>query len=379
MFFSSGVEMKSISHKLFRSVLALAILISSQIACQTLIKPVETKSAPATQAPASSSPISPAGLSDEEIKAGIQASLDIYAQAYNENNPDLLEQVVDQENKPFRRIVRSRFDDYQMSSQAGDGVFGYMLNDISKREFGYVVAQFTTAGGYQADWPFRQVNGNWVITEPTVEQVGLPVITETDHFTFTTYPWADDVNQQIMDMMETARKEAEQVLGQSPKEKANVKIMPIYGLSPYNPMNVIALYNKNGGALENTIEVYTPLSFAYSFYDPAIGWDGTLQQTLTHEYTHMVHARVFDNAGRLSDWMSEGLAEFVAGADENLYWACDSMRSGTLIPILDESDVFSKQDLMHMYTLDQDFGLSYSFAHSLVTFTVENYGGLDGF
>ena len=212
-----------------------------------------------------------------------------------------------------------------------------------------------------------------------MEQVGAPVITETDHFTFTTYPWADDVNQQIMDMMETARTDAEKVLGQAPKEKANVKIMPIYGLSPYNPMNAIALYNKNGGALDNIIEVYTPSSFAFSFYDPAIGWDGTLQQTLTHEYTHMVHARVFDNAGRLSDWMSEGLAEYVAGADENLYWACDSVRSGTLIPILDESDVVSKQDLMHMYTLDQDFGLSYSFAHSLVTFTVENYGGLDGF
>ena len=375
--------MKPTSHKFIRAICAIAILVSSQIACQTLTSPTATESSPPTQILPPSSPTDPLSLNDDEIKAGIQASLDMYAQAYNENDPALLQQVVDQDNKPFRRIVISRFDDFQNSSQAGTGTFSYSLISINKREFGYVIAQFSTAGGYQADWPFRQINGIWVITEPTVEQVGAPVITDTEHFTFTTYPWADDVNQQIMDMMEVARTNAEEVLGQAPTEKANVKIMPIYGLSPFNPMNAIALYNKNSGAndatLQNIIEVYTPESFAYSFYDPSVGWDGELQRTLNHEYAHMVHARVFDNAGRLADWMSEGLAEYVAGADENLYWACDAARSGMIIPILDESDAFAKQDLMHMYLLEQDFGLSYSFAHSLVSFTVENYGGLDGF
>jgi hypothetical protein len=32
-----------------------------------------------------------------------------------------------------------------------------------------------------------------------------------------------------------------------------------------------------------------------------------------------------------------------------------------------------------MYSLTENFGLSYSFATSLVEFTVEEYGGLDGF
>lgn len=370
--------MNPIPHKLIQTILALTILISSQFACQTLSSPTATESAPPTQTPVPASSAEPAKLSDDEIKAGIQASLDMYAQAYNDNNADLLDQVVDQENKPFRRIVTSRFNDYQKSSQAG-GTFQYTLISIEKRDFDYVIATFATRGGFHADWAFRLLNGTWIITEPTVEQVGAPVITDTEHFTFTTYAWAGDVNQQIMDMMETARANVEKVLGQAPKEKANVKIMPIYGLSPFNPMNAIALYDKNGSAIEDTIEVYTPSSFAFGFYDPAIGWNGELQKTLTHEYTHMVHARVFDKAGRLSDWMSEGLAEYVAGADENLYWACDSMRSGTLIPILDESGAFPKQDLMHMYTLEKDFGLSYSFAHSLVAFTVDNYGGLDGF
>ncbi len=369
-------------NKVFQAIAALGILISLQIACATAA-PATPRSPRPTQPLVPTSTADPVSLSDDEIKAGIQTSLDMYAQAYNENDPDLLGQIVDQDNKPFRRIVTSRFEDYQNSSQAGTGTFSYTLINIDKREFGYVIAQFRTAGGFQADWPFRLANGLWVITEPTVEQVGPPVITETEHFTFTTYPWADDVNGQIMDMMEVARTNAEDVLGQAPAEKANVKIMPIYGLSPFNPMNAIALYNKNSGAndatLQNIIEVYTPESFAYGFYDPSVGWDGELQRTLNHEYTHMTHARVFNNAGRLADWMSEGLAEYVAGADENLYWACDAARLGTIIPILDESDAFAKQDLMHMYLLEQDFGLSYSFAHSLVSFTVETYGGLDGF
>jgi hypothetical protein len=144
-------------------------------------------------------------------------------------------------------------------------------------------------------------------------------------------------------------------------------------------MGAIALYNKERGPIKNFIEVYTPESFAYSFYDSKQGWDGELQSTLTHEYTHMAHARSFDQAGRLSDWMSEGLAEYVANADGRVYQACNAFQSGTLIPILDESDTVYKQDLMHMYTLEKDFSLSYGFATSLVFFTVENYGGLDGF
>lgn len=32
-----------------------------------------------------------------------------------------------------------------------------------------------------------------------------------------------------------------------------------------------------------------------------------------------------------------------------------------------------------MYSLNENFGLSYDFATSLVEFIVENYGGLDGF
>jgi hypothetical protein len=365
-------------------LLALAILISSQLACQTLIptpqatitpSPIPTTTSTPIQQPTQSNTTADISqFSDDEIKAGIQSALDLYAEAYSQNKPELLEESVDQENKPFRRIVRSRFDDYQASYVGGQIQFQYDLLDITRREFGFVIAHFESQNGYQASWPFRYTGDHWAISEPTVEQIGAPVTTETDNFIFTTYPWSDDVNQKIMDMMETARDNVKSVLGKAPEEKSNVSIMPIYGLQPFNPMNAIALYNGSG------IEVYAPDSFAYSFYDPDLGWDGELQRTLTHEYTHLVHARSFDGAGRLADWMSEGLAEYVSGvAKENTYWACDAVNSGTFIPILDESGVVRKQDLMHMYSLEKNFGLSYDFATSLVQFTVDKYGGLDGF
>ncbi|MEP6896162.1 MAG: hypothetical protein ABI986_11190, partial [Chloroflexota bacterium] len=292
--------------------LAIGMLIASQLACQTLIPPptaTPTQTTIPTQASSSLStdiPIQTPEPSDDQIKAGIQESLNLYAQAYNENKPELLEQVLDQENKPFRRIVRSRFDDSQKSSFGGSFDYQFTLLDITRREYGYVIAHFQLWDSYNADWPFRLIDGRWVLTEPTVEQVGKPVQTATEHFIFTTYPWADDVNQQIMDLMETARSNVEQVLGKVPDEKANVKIMPIYGLSPFNAMNAIALYNSGQGSTQDIIEIYTPESFAYSFYDSSTSWEGALETTLTHEYTHMTHQRSFDRAGRLADWMSEG-------------------------------------------------------------------------
>jgi hypothetical protein len=375
------------SSKFLRAHAALAILIVSQLACQALTsvaspEPAPTQiieaAAPPTGAQTEASPAE-TSFTDDEIKAGIQESLDTYAEAYNTNDLDLLASIVDSENKPFFRIVTSRFTTFQESYLGGSTGFKYTLLDIQKREFGFVLAHFETRGGSQANWLFRFTGDRWVLSEPTVEQVGEPIITETEHFIFTSYPWADDVNPQIMELMETARNNVEKVLGKVPDEKASVKIIPIYGVSPFNPMNAIALYMKERGPLKDIIEVYAPYSFAFSFYDPSLGWDGDLLTTLTHEYTHMAHARSFDQSGRLSDWMSEGLAEYVSAPEYNIINACEAYNSGTIIPILDESGAVYTQDLMHLTVLDQNVRLGYDYAQALVKFNVENHGGLDGF
>lgn len=375
-------------NKALRAGIAALWLVISQLACQTLLPtptPVPTSTPTASVTPTALSPTETPipteaiPFSDAEITSGIQQTLDLYGQAYRDNDPELLESLVDSENKPFRRMVRNRFDDFQASYQAGQIDFQFRLMDIKKREYGFVIAHFETDGGYQAEWPFRYFEEHWVLSEPTVEQIGEPVTTETEHFVFTSYPWAEDFNPLIIELMETARGNVEKVLGQVPTEKANVEILPIYGLHPFDSMDAVASYFQGQQPTDDQIQIYTPDSFSYSFYDPEAGWERELEQTLTHEYTHLTHTRSFDSKGRLADWVSEGLAEYVSGADENSYWACDAMVSGTFIPILDESGEVYKQDLMHMYLLEENFGLSYDFATSLVEFTIENYGGLDGF
>lgn len=73
--------------------------------------PAQPTTAPQAQAPtaAPAQPTAapaPAGTpTEDETKQGIQAALDLYAQAYNENKPELLKQAADQTNAKFRRFI----------------------------------------------------------------------------------------------------------------------------------------------------------------------------------------------------------------------------------------------------------------------------------
>jgi hypothetical protein len=153
----------------------------------TASAPIATVAASApTQAAA---PATTSAPTDDDIKAGIQQTLDRYAQAYNDNKPDILKQVVDQSNLPFRRVVQGRFDTYQQSIFAGQVTSGYKVNSIKPRDLGFVQAQVTRASdGGVADWLFRQANGKWLLSEPTEDQIGQRLTIKTEHFVYYTYP-----------------------------------------------------------------------------------------------------------------------------------------------------------------------------------------------
>lgn len=313
-----------------------------------------------------------------EIKRGIQQALTLYARAYNENDAEALKQAVDQTNPPFRRLVQSRFDEFQKSFLAGDLHFKYTVKDIQSRPFGYVQAHIRTPEGLEADWLFRQVDGRWVLSEPTVEQLGDPETVEREHFTFIAYPWTADVNAKVMAAMESARLRVQERLGDAPAEKAEVQIIPAYGLSPGTDPSAVAQYVARPEGPDK-IMIYAPQSFLFGLVDPKLGWEKELENVLTHEYTHMAHVRSFDDAGKLATWMSEGLAEYVSGSP-SIYLAYEAARTGDLIPIVDtESDVLNKQDLAHFYSLRRDIGLAYGESQSVVAYIAETYGGLDAF
>ena len=124
--------------------------------------------------------------------------------------------------------------------------------------------------------------------------------------------------------------------------------------------------------------IFAPESYSFGFYDPSEGWEAELQGTLTHEYTHLVNDASFIPIARETDWMSEGLAEFVSDhprANE----VREAVKSDKIIPIIDTSGQVNKQDLEHLSILDKDVSLAYGLAYSLVAYINEKYGGMDGY
>lgn len=362
-----------------RTTLALALAGALLAACAATAPPVEPTAIPPAPGPQPTveAAAGPAlQQSDDEIKAGIQQSLDLLARAYNQNSPDLLEQAVDQTNPPFRRLIATRLETYQQSILAG-GRYDYVASKIvARRDYGFVVAR-VELWGVVFDWTFRQVDGRWVMSEPTEQQIGQQHKSETDHFVFYAYPWSDNVNPKIMELMEQARGRVLERLGRAPDQKPAVYIRPIFGVGGIASSNRLAYYDRDDRAGDRIV-IYAPESYVFSYYDPAVGWEQTLLATLVHEYTHLVNHRSFTPLGRMSDWMVEGLAEYVsdsARADE----VAQAVRSDAIIPIMDTTGRVYKQDLQHLAGLEKDVSLAYGLAASLVAYIAERHGGLEGF
>jgi hypothetical protein len=177
--------------------------------------------------------------------------------------------------------------------------------------------------------------------------------------------------------MEQARTNVLQRLGKVPDERALVTIKPIFGLGSPVASDMRASYLRSSQGLR--IDLFAPGSYPFGFYDPAVGWERSLEATLTHEYTHLATDLSFIPLGRMSGWMREGLAEYVAGIRHQ-----EKLRkivpAGRIIPIIDTaSPTLQKQDLQHFDALVADQEDAYALAYTLVAYIAERHGGLDGF
>jgi hypothetical protein len=363
------------------ALLAACTTTPPQAAAPTAAAPAAT-SAPAPTAAsgpaATAAPAATSAPSEADIKAGIQKALDLYAKAWNENKPDLLQQSIDQSNAPFRRLVRGRFDNFQESIFAGKINFSYKVGSVKPRDQGFVQVQvLRESDGSVADWLFRQRNGTWLLSEPKEDQIGKRVKTEGEHFIYYTYPWADEINPKIEQLMENARAKVLERLGKVPDKKANVYILPVFGIGSPQDAGVLAFYDRAARGAARMV-IFAPESYSFGFYDPSAGWEPELQGTLTHEYTHLVNDASFTPIARMTDWMVEGLAEFVSD-NPRAGEVQAAVQSDQIIPIKDTSGVTNKQDLEHLSILDKDRSLAYGLAYSLVAYINEKYDGMDGY
>jgi hypothetical protein len=366
-------------HKTQKQILPLMIMITILVlGCGTLDRFQQTPSAPTLPPPSTT----PASLTEADIVEAIQVTLNNFAQAYNQNDIELLSTTLDLENKAFSRFIKTRFTT-DMESYGGAKIHEtYAVDYITQREYNLVQAHIIYNKNAAVDWTFRELeDGRWVLTEPTVEQTGAMVVRDTEYFVFKTYPWADDVNARVEELMQNARERVDNKLGKVPDEKIDVEIIPTYGLYPFDNPNAVAYYSYNGSLSGNgdRMVIYAPNSFLFGWYYVDRGWEAELEDVLTHEYTHMTHARSFDRAGQLADWILEGLAEYVDGINR-AHSVAYAIENDAMIPLVDTAPgVIYKQDLAHIYGLEKDTSLAYAEAESLVAFIVEEKGGFDAF
>jgi hypothetical protein len=332
-----------------------------------------------TQAAAEPTAAAPAGAPDDTaIEADIQATLDDHARAFNENDLELLASTVDQSNAPFRRLVEERFNNYQSSIFAGGGGWEFTLNGTEQRDLGFILAHVDRQDGLREDWLFRQVGDRWLLSEPTEGELGERYTFESEHFTYQAYHWSDDLNQKLAELMERAYTKVGEKLGTVPEEKYTVNIRPIFGLTPPSDPGALAWYQAAARPRGDRMQINAPNSYQFSQYDPQAGWEDLLFRVLTHEYTHLVHVRSFPQYYGLSDWMVEGLAEYVADNPRSGQVSA-AVASDNIIPIVNRENLTTPQDLDHLSLLTQDVSLGYGLAYSLVAYVADTYGGIDGF
>jgi hypothetical protein len=346
--------------------------IATQVVPTTVPASAATAAVPTTQPPVGTD------VTPEIATAGIQQALDGYVEAYNTNNIELLRSVVDQTNAPFRRLVEERFKTFQESSFAGSRFGRMRVLEVKPREHGFWQVAIDD-GGYRRDILFRQMDdGRWVMSEPTEEQLGQKIRIENEYFTLNTYEWAAEVNTIIEDMVVRARQQVIDTLGRTPENKFNVYLRPIFGISPPVNPNSLAWYSAGSRPRNDRVDIFAPFSYAFGFYDPKVGWEEELYSTIVHELTHWAYTRAFAQEYRITDWMSEGLAEYVANNPRRNAVSA-AVRMGRIIPLVDPNGGVRPQDMDHMTTLEVDRSLAYGFAYSLVAYIVETQGGLDGF
>jgi hypothetical protein len=310
------------------------------------------------------------------IKAGIQKTLDDYNSGLKKDDKALFMHTIDVNNQTLWKFANQNFDYMENSASRQTVKLGMKVAQIKVLSQGLVLATvIRDRDGWIAHWYFRKVDDRWVLSEPTIEDTGSPQTFENGNYTFETYPIAEDVNASYIYLMEKARAHVQRDLGKVPESKVKLSIFPGAAMSPSATGDLSGWHiNPTAGGADD-IYVLTPTTYFFGFYDPKAGWEPDFEMLLTHELARIAYVREFGNPGRGVDWFFEGLAEYVSGYNE-MPDVKAVVQENAIIPLIDPSG--NKADLAHFDNVGNRAS-AYGLSESLVTFIVENYGGLDTF
>lgn len=133
----------------------------------------------------------------------------------------------------------------------------------------------------------------------------------------------------------------------------------------------LSFYTRRG---QRIIDVYSPHSVLYGFYDPKTGWQPSLRRLLVHEATHLITDAFFVNVFAISDWLSEGIADYVSDyPDPALVTA--AIKHDRVIGLTGSPG----KTLQNLYDLGPDVPLGYALSYEVVRYIVARTGSLDAF
>jgi hypothetical protein len=340
-----------------------------------------SESTDSTAAPSEETATSGATQSDEEIIAALQKAVDTWTEAYEEVDVEKLRSVIDPKALSLRRTQGELFKARTESIGAAGRDWSATVAEIEPLDLGYVLA-LVDIGTQRFPFTFKQVDGEWMMSEPKRAEIGKKQKQETEHFVFEYYPWSENILPDIIELMENAQELVVTKMGRGPEKKPIVRLIPTTEVGNSSG-NTLAFYQRGTGATRGTqtMVINSPESYGVVSYDREAGWKPDLQVTLAHEFVHLVNDCCFVPIAEQNDWMTEGLAEYISdGPVSRQGQVALAVQSDAIIPIqIGESERFDKQDLEHLTLLDRDVSLAYGLSSSIVDYIVRNYGGLDGY
>jgi hypothetical protein len=340
----------------------------------------------ATAAPNQTSTSAAATLSDDELKAALQKTMDTWSQAFAEADKGLLAKAVDPKALAFRR-TQEAYLKYVSEAQGSSGMdWSGTVATVKRRENGYVQAGVDIRGARRV-FTFKPVGGRWLLSEPSRAELGQRKKLETEHFIMEYYPWDADVADDIAKLLEKVHADDTAKMGKGPDKKTLVHVAPTAEATPGGSSGTfLAFYRRGIGSRlgQKEIVINSPNNAGFGGYDPAEGWQPQLEGTIAHEYAHLINDCCFTPIAKQNDWMTEGLAVYISeGGHTNGYMSRVkyAVQHDSLIPIIGQPTSAGgvRQDLENLSALDKDNGLAYGEAATLVDYIVTHYGGLEGY
>lgn len=288
------------------------------------VEPTATPSAPAPTAAATQPPAvtptaaSAAAQSDFQIIRAVQATMNGLSRALRTNDSAKLVELVDQDNRAFRRTMNEYLDQWQQVGYNRRNV-NFIVRGITRKPNDYVMARITSSDLGEMTWIFRYVDGIWRVSEPLDAELGAIKVKENGKYRLRYYEWDEPLISRYEKIVDTMYQGVLDRMKLPYTETLTVSIWPTMATFPGVRQFSLGGVRASADHQRNNINMRGLDMFGAGTWDEGESPDDSFMRDMQHEFVHIVHGK-FIPLGNMPNWMTEGLAEYISGnrQDERL-------------------------------------------------------------